>query len=80
MQCYRQYIDHFKSRFSYVPAPSLNEWEMNMGINSDTSDVLHASNSTNSSNSYTPVICEEEKAESKKIAKEKVGPNIKLPW
>ena len=71
MECYRQYIDYFKSRFPYVPAPGLNEWEMNMGINSDTSDVLYASNSTNSSNSYTPVNCEEEKAESKKNCKRK---------
>ena len=53
--------------------------EMNMGINNDTSDILYASSSTNSSNSNTTVNWEEEKVESKKIRKEEVSPNNKLP-
>ena len=40
-----------------------------MGINNDTSDVLYASNSANSSNSTTPVKCEEEKVKRKENCK-----------
>ena len=36
-----------------------------MGINSDTSDILYASNSPNSSTSNTPLKCDEEKVEGK---------------
>ena len=38
MQCYRQCIHHFKSRFPYVSAQSFNEGEINIGIINDTSD------------------------------------------
>ena len=37
-----------------------------MRISNDTSDILHASDSTNSSNNNTPVNCEEDMLESKK--------------
>ena len=36
-----------------------------MRISNDTSDILHASDSTNSSNNNTPVNCEEDMLESK---------------
>ena len=78
MECYRQYIEHFKSTFPYVAAPSFNQWAINLGINSDTSDILYASNSTNSSTSNTPLNCDEEKVESKKNYKRERGPNRKL--
>ena len=32
MECYRQYIYHFKSGFPYVSAQSFNEGEINMRI------------------------------------------------
>ena len=38
MECYRQYIDHFKGAFPYVSAPIFNEGVINMGITNDTSD------------------------------------------
>ena len=38
MECYRQYIHHFKSAFPYVSAPIVNEGVINMGITNDTSD------------------------------------------
>ena len=38
IECYRQYIDHFKSGFPYVSAQSFNKGEINMGITNDTSD------------------------------------------
>ena len=48
MKCYRHYIEH-------VPAPSFDEWPINMGINNDTSEILYASNSINNSDSNMPV-------------------------
>ena len=77
MECYRQYIEHFNT-FPFAPAPGFNECAMNMGINNYTSDLLYASNSTNSSNSNTPLNCDDEKV--RKLAKEKVGSNSKLPY
>ena len=63
---YRHYIGHFESTFQHIPAPSFNEWAIRMRISNDTSDILHASDSTNSSNNNTPVNCEEDMLESKK--------------
>ena len=40
-QCYRQYIDHFKSGFPYVSAQSFNEGEKNMGITNTFNTFLH---------------------------------------
>ena len=40
MECYKQYIHHFKSGFPYVSAQNLNEGEINMGITNDTSDQV----------------------------------------
>ena len=37
MECYKQYIHHFKSGFPYVSAQNFNEGEINMGITNDTS-------------------------------------------
>ena len=38
MECYRQYIDHLKSGFSYVSAQSFNEGVIDMGITNDKPD------------------------------------------
>ena len=38
MECYRQYIDHLKSVFSYVSAQSFNEGVIDMGITNDKPD------------------------------------------
>ena len=38
IECYRQYIHHFKSWFPYVSAQGFNEREINMGTTNDTSD------------------------------------------
>ena len=38
MECYRQYIHHFKSGFPYVSAQSFNEGQINVGITNETSD------------------------------------------
>ena len=38
MECYGQYIHHFKSGFPYVSAQNPNEEERNMGTTNDTSD------------------------------------------
>ena len=41
MECYRQYIHHFKSRFLNVSAQTFNEVAINVGITNDTLDQAH---------------------------------------
>ena len=38
MECYRQYIHHFKSWLLHVFAQNFNEGEINMGITNGRSD------------------------------------------
>ena len=39
MECYRQYIHHFKSEFPYVSAQSFNEGKINMKITIMTGQI-----------------------------------------
>ena len=41
MECYRQYIHHFKSRFLNVSAQTFTEGAINVGITNDTLDQTH---------------------------------------
>ena len=35
MEIYRQYTEHYKSIFPYVPARNFNEWATNVGMNNE---------------------------------------------
>ena len=41
IECYRQYIHHFKKGFPYVSKQSFNEGEINMSITIMTCQIKH---------------------------------------
>ena len=41
IECYGQYIDHFKSGFPYVSSQSFNEGPINVRTTNDTSDQAY---------------------------------------
>ena len=66
MECYREYIEHFKKFISICTCTKFREWSINMRVTIDASHILYTSNSTNGCNNNAQGNCEEEKVESKK--------------
>lgn len=70
--CYKQYVDYFKTTFSYIASPIYIEWEIDMGILIDTDS--QACSSSEFSGTMESLTCAKGSFNNKKVYERKSWP------